>query len=187
MKTFFTADTHFSHRNIIRYCNRPFKDEKEMDETLITNWNSVVRSEDVVYHLGDVGFTNEDKLYQILKRLNGKIHLIYGNHDKIIRKSNLLQSRFESTNELKKVYIQDMNHPKGRHEITLCHYAMRVWDKSHHGSFHLFGHSHGSLSDDPNSLSLDVGVDNWNFKPVSFNEIIEKMKQKTFISINYHE
>jgi len=186
MKTFFTSDTHFSHGNILKYCNRPFKDWKEMDETLIMNWNAVVRPEDTIYHLGDVGFTDEEKLYRILKRLNGKIHLIWGNHDKVIRKSNLLRSRFESTSELKKVYIQDESHSKGRYEITLCHFAMRVWDKSHHGSLHLFGHSHGTLPDDPNALSLDVGVDNWNFMPVSLDEINQKMKKKTFMPIDHH-
>lgn len=186
MNTFFTSDTHFSHRNIIKYCNRPFKDEKEMDETLIMNWNSVVRPEDTIYHLGDVGFTDEDKLYRILKRLNGSIHLIWGNHDKVIKKSNLLRSRFDSTSELKKVYIQDDRHPKGRYEITLCHFAMRVWDKSHHGSLHLYGHSHGTLPDDPTALSLDVGVDSWDFRPVSLDQINATMKNKTFVPIDHH-
>lgn len=157
-----------------------------MDQTLINNWNSVVQPQDTIYHLGDVGFTNEDKLYQILKRLNGKIHLICGNHDKVIRKSNLLRERFESISELKKIYIQDVKHPNGQYEIILCHYAMRVWDKSHYGSWHLYGHSHGTLPDDPNLLSYDVGVDSWNFIPVSIDGINEKMKTKTFKPINHN-
>lgn len=157
-----------------------------MDQALIDNWNSVIRPKDTVYHLGDVGFTDEDKLYHILKRLNGKIYLILGNHDGVIRKSNLLRSRFENISDRKELYIQDVKHPRGRYEITLCHYAMRVWRNSHYGAYHLYGHSHGSLPDDINSLSFDVGVDSWNFIPVTIEQVHEKMKTKTFVPIDHH-
>jgi calcineurin-like phosphoesterase family protein len=150
-----------------------------MDQILIDNWNSIVTKRDTIYHLGDVGFTQEDKLYNILKKLNGKIHLILGNHDKIIRKSNLLKSRFESISDIKNVYV-NIKKSNDIQQIVLCHYAMRVWDKSHFGSYHLYGHSHGTLQDDQNSLSLDVGVDNWNYYPVSFEQIHEKMNTKNF-------
>lgn len=70
--------------------------------------------------------------------------------------------------------------------ITLCHYCMRVWSKSHFGAYCLHGRSHGTLPDDPNSLSMDVGVDANNFFPVSFNQIKEKMSKKTFKPIDGH-
>ena len=52
-RVFFTSDTHFNHTNIIRFCNRPFKDVTHMNETIIANWNSVVGPDDIIFHLGD--------------------------------------------------------------------------------------------------------------------------------------
>lgn len=78
MSTFIISDTHFRHKNIIKYCNRPFFSAGEMNECLIHNWNSVVAPEDTVYHLGDMGFGD---LSEFRGRLNGTIHLIKGNHD----------------------------------------------------------------------------------------------------------
>jgi len=71
-------------------------------------------------------------------------------------------------------------------QIILCHYAMRVWDKSHWGIWHLYGHSHGSLPDDPRSLSYDVGVDKNNFTPLLFEEVKEIMSKKTFKPVDHH-
>ena len=78
---YFIADTHFNHENIIKYCNRPFKNTEEMNEYIIKKWNSVVKSEDIVYHLGDVGFGTIDELKKLLAKLNGTKILIMGNHD----------------------------------------------------------------------------------------------------------
>ena len=78
---YFIADTHFNHGNIIKYCNRPFKDSKEMNEYIINRWNSVVTKDDIVYHWGDVGFGTTEELKQIIGRLNGTKILIRGNHD----------------------------------------------------------------------------------------------------------
>lgn len=78
---YFIADTHFNHENIIKYCNRPFKDSKEMNEYIVNKWNSIVRKDDIVYHLGDVGFGSTDELKELVGRLNGTKILIRGNHD----------------------------------------------------------------------------------------------------------
>ena len=78
---YFIADTHFNHENIIKYCNRPFKNTEEMNEYIIKKWNSVVKSEDTVYHLGDVGFGTIDELKKLLAKLNGTKILVMGNHD----------------------------------------------------------------------------------------------------------
>lgn len=81
MKTFVISDTHFAHKNIIDYCNRPFKDIHEMDEAMIKNWNETVSNDDVVIHLGDFGLGNKEYIRSIIQRLNGKKILILGNHD----------------------------------------------------------------------------------------------------------
>ena len=79
--TFFTSDTHFNHANIIRFCNRPFKDAEQMNEVMIANWNRVIGTDDTVFHLGDFCLGGAVEWTKILDRLNGKIYLILGNHD----------------------------------------------------------------------------------------------------------
>jgi len=163
MTTWFTSDTHFGHTNIIKYCNRPFKDVTEMDEALIANWNSVVKQNDDIYHLGDFGFATVERIQRIVNRLNGKKHLIFGNHDK-----HMAQIKgFES-----KQYYLEITVDKQK--IILCHYAMRVWNKSHHGSIMLFGHSHGNLPG--TNQSLDVGTDPWNYFPTNLDLIRQRLK-----------
>lgn len=153
---YFTVDTHLGHSRIIDYCNRPFSNVHEMNETIIENWNNVVCKNDTVYHLGDFSFGEP---YPYLERLNGNIVFIKGNHDK---------------NDLKMHKILEIN-LEGI-SITMCHYCMRVWNKSHFNSFHLFGHSHGTL--EPIGKSWDVGVDNNNFTPVSWPKIKEIMNKR---------
>ena len=91
MKFWVIADTHFFHGNVIKYCNRPFKDYKEMNEQLIIKWNSVVAPEDIVFHLGDFSFGHKEKIESIKKQLNGTVILIKGNHDRdIIRECGFI-------------------------------------------------------------------------------------------------
>jgi len=80
-KIYVVSDTHFSHQNIIKYCDRPFKDEHHMNEVLIHKWNKVIKEDDVVIHLGDVGFGSINKIMDDLRRLNGIKYLVPGNHD----------------------------------------------------------------------------------------------------------
>ena len=158
MNTFFISDTHFHHMNksggIIRYCNRPFSSIEEMDETLIQNWNSKIKPEDRVYHLGDFAFGQREQILELTRRLNGHIILILGNHDNIGDPKNY---GFSQKHNLLQIKLN------GAH-ITLCHYALRVWEKSHFDSWQLFGHSHGCL--EPVGKQWDVGVDNNNFYPI---------------------
>ncbi len=178
MQTFFTADTHFNHANIIKYSNRPFKDTVEMNDTIINNWNQVVREYDTVYHLGDFCFGRDDAYFNsVFPRLNGYIVLIKGNHDSLAwRNRYRFAACFDSYHEVK----------VEQQEITLCHYKMSVWNKSHHGAWHLYGHSHGSLPAGPNERCFDVGVDCHNFTPVSFDKVKAIMEKKTFVPIDHH-
>lgn len=168
MTVFFTADTHFGHSNVIRYDKRPFRDVTEMNETLIKNWNRVVGPTDTVYHLGDVSILRPEKTREILYSLNGKIFLIRGNHDKAAE-HKLCASRFEW---IKDYFFLGLN---GGIKIALMHYAMRVWDRKHYGSWHLYGHSHGKLPPADGTLAVDVGVDSWNYTPVSLEQIKDVM------------
>lgn len=190
MQTWFTADTHFGHNKIIEYCDRPFTPE-EMTECLIDAWNQTVGHKDTVYHLGDVMFAKVVEAESILQRLNGKLHLIYGNHDQVIQNNDCLHKYFESISDIKEIRVFDPDHPNGKQGIVLCHYAMRVWNHSHHGHWHLYGHSHGTLPDDPTSLSLDVGVDavaaDYGYRPVSYDEVKQIMwKRKAWEPKDHH-
>ena len=80
-KIFLIGDCHFGHRNIIKYCNRPFKDVEDMNEQLIKNWNSVVGKNDIIYVVGDFALCGKQKIIEIGQRLNGRKRLILGNHD----------------------------------------------------------------------------------------------------------
>lgn len=165
----FTADTHFGHANIIKHCNRPFKTVGDMDQQLIDKWNNVVAKNDTVYHLGDFALTkSESAIEQYFKQLNGTIHLTLGNHDKKVRK---LKQLFASVHVYRELRQFEPN-------IILCHYAMRVWNKRHHGTWHLYGHSHGTLVDQFGK-SMDVGVDTHpEYRPYHFDEIKQFMDQQ---------
>ena len=172
----FTADTHFSHTNVIKYCNRPFEDAHHMNKVMTDNWNSVVRPNDIVWHLGDVGFCGPDKLVQILKRLNGKKHLILGNHDHRSKKSQAFLDQFESVQDgFVNTTLQDSGET---YRMTLCHYAMRTWYRSCHGTWMLYGHSHGRLPESACYRSMDVGVDANNFTPISIREVAKIMEKR---------
>ena len=178
-KVFFTSDTHFNHANILRFCNRPFKSVEEMNETIIANWNSVVGMDDDVFHLGDFCLGGAAEWTTILDRLNGKIHLIIGNHDlKNLRQGFV--SRFEEVVMQRHIVID-------KHSIYLNHYPFLCFSGAYKDDvWQLFGHVHTRKNNtgiDANRLQhlyptqYDVGVDNNNFTPVSYDQvqkIIEK-------------
>ena len=80
---YFTSDTHFEHENVIKYCKRPFNNIEEMNETLISNWNSVVSDDDIIYHLGDFCLSDKPGVRKIASKLNGHKILVRGNHDRV--------------------------------------------------------------------------------------------------------
>ena len=185
-KTLFTSDLHLQHTNIIKYCNRPFKDAEEMDETIIRNWNSVVQPHDTVWLLGDVTMSRKiDKIRWYLSRLHGNKHLIKGNHDYHHTDGAWKQAGFLSVSPLREIKVRD-EVDNSVQKIVLCHYAMRVWPEGHYGAWHLYGHSHGSLPDDPNTRSMDVGVDTNNFTPYTYEQIKAIMAKKKFKPIDHH-
>ncbi|MDP3769028.1 MAG: metallophosphoesterase family protein, partial [Dehalococcoidia bacterium] len=167
---YFTGDTHFGHAKVIQYASRPFVDAGEMDAEMVRRWNALVQPEDTVYHVGDVSLCKRARTLDLLAQLRGHKHLIFGNHDKAFRKDQAFLAHFESARD-----FAEIKAPDGMRRIVLCHYALRVWNKSHYGAWHLYGHSHGSLDDDKHALSLDVGVDCWAFAPVSYDAIKTRM------------
>lgn len=174
---FFTSDTHFYHKNILKYCNRPFDSLEEMNEQLISNWNSVVSKDSTIFHLGDFAFCGITKLREIASRLNGNIVLIKGNHDFQFKTKQLeevfgevFQQLYISIDNVK-IYLN--------HFPYLCFHGMYDNEKC----VQLHGHVHSSLNSDSlenkrylsqkTSNQYDVGVDNNDYKPISWNKIKE--------------
>lgn len=176
-RDFVTADHHFGHRAIIRHSRRPFESLHEMDTELIKRWNAKVPVGAVVYHLGDFSWRNKARTEEILWQLNGRIRLCRGNHDQVIRGS--LVDEFD--------WVRDYYESKTEDSIkvVMCHWAFRTWSKSHHGSWNLHGHSHGSLTD-LGTRQLDVGVDaHPNHEPFAFWEIAALMAQRSHVPVDH--
>jgi calcineurin-like phosphoesterase family protein len=158
----FTADTHFSQFDIIKVTGRPYKNEVEMDTELIRNWNEVVKPDQVVFHLGD--FTFKENVPDLLDKLNGEIVLIRGNHDGLE-----VFKHFKDVHETAKVVIEGQR-------IVMCHY---MWDHNFRkGTWHLHGHTHGKLPVDRGIKRSDVGVDLWDYRPVSFEQLKNAFRVK---------
>ena len=164
----FSADYHFSHKNIIKYCNRPFSDVDDMDNTIMINLKNAIKSGDTLYYLGDLTFDKyiAEDFFQNFRHI--KIHYISGNHDS--KKVLTIASEYcVSMSEIKDIKVEGT-------PITLCHYAMRVWNKSHFNAWQLYGHSHGTL--EPVGKQYDIGVDTNDFKPISYDYLLELMNAK---------
>jgi calcineurin-like phosphoesterase family protein len=177
---FFTGDTHYGHRLMISEKvrnRRPFSNTHEMNNALVEAWNAKVGHSDEVYHLGDVSFMSPKWTKEVLYRLNGRIYLLRGNHDKRMKGDVL--DRFEWVQHYFELHVQ-------KQLIVLCHYAFRVWNKSHHGSWNLHGHSHNNLSD-VGGLQLDVGVDGReDYTPWSLDEVSDYMRARERVRVDHH-
>lgn len=162
---------------------RPFNTIEEMNEALITNWNSVVNQEDEVYHLGDVALCKADFLKSILDRLNGKIYLIKGNHESTALDKKCI-SRFEW---VKDYFKTDVLVDEKETRICMFHYPIAAWDKMHHDSLMLHGHCHGSFTTGQGKI-LDVGVDGpiSKLRPLSLDEISTYMRERKLHVVDHH-
>ena len=171
-KVWFTSDLHVYHKNICKYCNRPYNSVEEMHAALIANWNSVVKEDDVVFLLGDIGFCGMDRLRPLISQLKGNIFLIQGNHDSdnlvkaLYREGYIVNySRLESI-----TIIGDEECPD--QELTLCHFPMIDWYNKEKGAWMIHGHIHG-LPQTPSCSEKhwDVGVDKNGLIPISFEQL----------------
>ena len=185
MTVWFTSDQHFGHENIIKLCNRPFETVEEMDAVMIERWNSVVKSTDTVYHLGDFTLQNRKGAREYFRQLNGIVYMLSNpwHHDKRwLPKSGDFVPGCGTKNGvgiglrppiwvLEFPELGDGCHPQ---IVVLCHYPLAVWDRKHHGAWHLFGHSHGQYM--VGGLSLDVGVDDFDFQPVHLDNVAHIME-----------
>jgi len=164
---YFTADTHFNHANIIKYCKRKEQSIDEMNKNIIDTWNSVVPYYGTVFHLGDVGFFNDNN-DNLIYQLHGLIVLIRGNHDR--KMSPSFKRRFAEIVTYKVIQFEDIN-------ITLHHRPLNYWKGIEENHWHLHGHTHGEYL--RNGKTIDVGVDTNDYKPYSMEDMKKIMNSKT--------
>ena len=155
MKTWITSDLHFGHERIKIFCPKTrshYTDMTHMNESIISDWNSFVQPEDLVYILGDVAFTSTADAIKILKRLNGDKILIEGNHDRKHLKDPVFRRCFK---EVHAYYEMTYN----KTFVVMGHYPFLEWNRMHHGSVNLYGHVHGATTGMEKYRSRDVGMD----------------------------
>ena len=189
-KIFFSSDQHFGHRNVLKFCDRPFADIKEMGETLIYNWNSVVSDCDIVVTLGDLCWFNDSRtIKNIISKLNGKeIYITLGNHDKYESFHRVIDERFHIIDSISHIFLrseEENRWAKSSYEIICSHYPLMTWSHRDQGALNLFGHIHSGnrtkceLDQDlplwPNML--DVGVDNQEYTPISFEDVLKQLER----------
>lgn len=197
MNTFFSSDFHGFHQNICRGVShwigegkeentRDFNTIEEMNIALLSSINNTVGLNDELWFLGDWSFGGFDNIKKFRDQINCQnIHFVFGNHDHHIENNkNGIRDLFKSVQYYKELTIEGQ-------KIILCHYAMRVWNKSHKGAIHLYGHSHGTLEYSTNGKSMDVGVDNAfklfkEYRPFSFKEIKSILNKRDINFIDHH-
>lgn len=193
-KTFFTADTHFGHKNIAsKNCSqwdsgyRIFKSLAEHDAAIVKNINSMVAEDDTLWHMGDWSFGGIDNIFHFRKQLRCQnIHLILGNHDHHIEHNkDGARGLFKSVSKMNDITID-------KQKFILLHYSMRVWEGSHKGFIHLYGHSHNSLEWQPHGKSMDVGIDAaynlfGEYRPFELNEILSIMAKRDIAFLDHHD
>lgn len=175
-RIFVTSDLHFGHDRGFLYAPRGFENIEDHDETVIQNWNSIVEPEDEVYILGDLMLNNNEHGIECIKRLNGHLHIIYGNHDTDARKTlyenlNLEIHRWAEVIKYRKYnfYLSHFPTMTGNLEAESLHQCL----------INLYGHTHQQFNfyqDIP--FMYHVGLDSHNNYPVLLDDIIEEIKNK---------
>lgn len=170
---YFTSDLHLGHKGIISLKKRPFDHVAEMNHVIIDNFNACVHTDDTVYFLGDICHRlSVESANEMIASLKGKKYLIRGNHDK-----KYDENLFLGITDFKEIAVNGNN-------ISLMHYPMLSWPKSHRGSIQLHGHVHGDkngniMNREQGIMRYDVGVDANMFLPVSIKQILQFFQNTT--------
>ncbi|MCC7433103.1 MAG: hypothetical protein IT363_00350 [Methanoregulaceae archaeon] len=192
----FTSDLHLYHAKIIRLQNRPFASVLGMNEAMRDAHNRLFDRDSIVFNLGDALLLPRDcpalverQALDLLRSFNGKICYLPGNHE---RQLDLISQVWTVLEPLVDLYVErgsDTQH------IVLCHYPLRSWNGAAQRSWHLHGHSHGSLRDDHGRLMrvgrkrkmLDVGVDANFLVPLTLDGVEMRMAERMFVSNDHHD
>ncbi|MBV8738396.1 MAG: metallophosphoesterase family protein [Alphaproteobacteria bacterium] len=163
MAIFFTSDTHFGHGGALGLYRRPFASVPAMNEAIVARWNETVGPGDDIWHLGDFAIhQSATAVAELLNRLNGNKHLLTGNNDP---PATTEQPGWTSVKAYAEMMVDGVF-------AVLCHYPFRSWRDKAKGSINLHGHCHGRLK--PQPRQFDVGVDVWDFRPITIREILAR-------------
>jgi len=167
---FFTADNHFFHTNIIRYCSRPFPSMERMNETMFRKWNEKVKPPDTVFHGGDLGLSKSNEApnapknpLEIIKRnLNGNIIFIQGNHDGNNSNRTPIQKIIIKHGGMRICLVHNPEHFDYNYPINLVGHVHEKWEIKRY------------FKGDRYSDCINIGVDVWDFAPVTWSEIWQR-------------
>ena len=175
---FYISDTHFGHKSVLNFDDRPFADVEEMDHRMIEAWNETVSDNDDVYILGDVCYRAEKAPSWYMKQLKGQKHLIQGNHDKQLLADREAVAQLVSVDKM--LFVRDSGH-----NLVLCHFPLAEWNGFRRGAWHIYGHIHGRLDGAGlymrnQERALNAGCMLNGYRPVTFQELIanHRMYQK---------
>ena len=185
-KIYLTSDLHLSHKNIIKYDNRPYNNVDEMNEDIVKRWNEVVDPHDIVIILGDITlYDKSNKIIKILRSLNGVKYFMQGNHDSDLAvigyKDNYVFDKYLP--QLQAVEYTTIDNIK--YLLHLCHYPLLDWFGKQKGSYQIFGHTHGNLKQH-DLAQLDVSWSIW-YKPMEINEIIKIIQKQIELNKTHWE
>lgn len=191
---YLTSDLHFGHRNVIRFCDRPYVDEKDMATGLIKNWNDTVKPNDFIFSLGDFSWwTGRHEVKKLVEQLHGKKYFIPGNHCKEGMYELVDDKDFHECSDIVHLYIRGQEgDPRFKdvkvYEIVLCHYPCACFSHSDYSNcYHFFGHIHSRAGHPMSEFGkpihikpgkmLDVGVDRHNYTPIDLFEAIKQAQE----------
>lgn len=184
----FTSDLHFGHRNILKFCDRPWENTTQMEKGLIENWNNTVGNNDIVFVLGDTFWFNDSQhIRKTLSQLKGKdIYIIPGNHDEFESYHRVDNSRIHLCADVVVCWFTQEGKPK--QEVWMSHYPMMTWPHRENGTWQLFGHIHSSITktegvDQDLPLhwnQVDVGCDRWYYTPISLNFLTTMFENRKY-------
>ena len=176
---YFISDHHWGHKAVIWMSKRPFDDINQMNQVMIDRWNEVVGPDDEVYYLGDFMYkmNPNDFVRRVLNNLNGKIYLIYGNHDK-----RNLKKYVDRMEWIQPYHEMSYTYEEKEYFFKLFHYPIYSWDGMWRGSIHLHGHTHYNTHDlyfETIGNKMNVNCEFLDYKPKSIVDIINTFKDRT--------
>jgi calcineurin-like phosphoesterase family protein len=204
-KVWVTSDSHYNHDGICSATSkweeetidknhagtRKFDSLQDMNNALVKGINNYVAEDDILISLGDWSFGGSPSIVEFRSQINCRnIYLCLGNHDHHIRRKEVFRKMFTSVSDVLYFKVQENRKTKAV-SFFASHYSHRVWDKSHKGTFHIFGHSHGGLDHIDTGTSMDVGVDSafkrfGEYRPFNILEVVNILKDKPRLIIDHH-
>lgn len=163
MKYYFTSDYHLNHPKIIEYSKRPFRNIEEMNETIINNHNAIVTKNDIVFHIGDFCFGDKKETREFINKLNGTIIFIRGNHDHKTNVNAIIEYLVINHGGNNMFLVHDPKDYNPEYKINLCGHVHCLWKSK--------------LTPKYKTMLVNCGVDVWDFKPISIEEIQNEIRQ----------